>query len=112
MSDVIRVNFDDSTSKHLHWKTGPGFPEWIHAILREFQQAYDSTFTETNARYLLSPKGVKYIVAWLKSQGYKAEYWEMDFNDKPKDEPYILAYGIEFQTNCEQLIKLKLKSIP
>ncbi len=110
MSNIIRINFNTSTSNTLHWKNGPGLPNWMKLVLEDFQKSYDSNFDSSYENHLYSEKGLKYVVNWLKSYGYKVAYWEMDFNTKPADNPYILAYGIEFQEDCEKFIELKLRA--
>ena len=112
MSNIVRINFNSSTSIHLHWKSTQALPNWVNCILKEFQIAYGSNFTESYEAYLTSKDGIQYIVKWLKDQGYKAEYWSMEFDQSRGDTIFkiTLAYGIEFQEDCEKFVELKLRS--
>lgn len=107
---MIRINFGSCSGIYFKWNSGTELPNWVKLILKEFQESYNAAFDTSYEKHLISEPGIKYIVCWLKSQGYKADYWEMDFNTKPNDQPYILAYGIEIAEDCEKFIELKLRA--
>lgn len=111
MVGITRINFNPSTSTTTHWKIGTGKPAWLEELISEFKLAHNMVLDESYERMLLTEQGIKHIVEWLKEEGYKAEYWEMDFA-KPDSTngPQILAYGLKFENNCEKFVELKLRS--
>ena len=112
MTQYVRINFNHSTSSALHWKMGTGMPNWMKLLLTEFQAAYGVLFIESYESYLMSTKGIQYIATWLKYQGYKANYWYMEFEyiRNNTTETTVLAYGLEFQEDCEKFIELKMRA--
>jgi hypothetical protein len=91
------------------------FRPWLTELARGFAEAYDIKLASKVKAYLSTPPGSRAFAAWLKSEGFKAEYWCL--------EPYVyienhapyrkiteyLAFGIMISDECPRLVEIKLR---
>jgi hypothetical protein len=90
---------------------------WIKDLARGFAEAYDIKFTVKVLEYLATPAGSKAFAAWLKSDGFRAEYWCLEplisvntsYGSTTKTTEY-LAFGVIIQDDCPRLIEIKLRN--
>jgi hypothetical protein len=108
MPGVTRINFDTSTSSMLHWKKGTGMPSWLENLINEFKQAYNLLIEDEYKHYFTNEQGIKYLVTWLKEEGYDVEYWEFPFT--VGENISIFGYGIKFKNDCPKFIEAKLRT--
>ena len=102
----MRINFNPLTTADQN------FPDWLGEYRVKWLTEYDFDLTYSNKlvnEYVWSPAGCKNFVYWLQSQGFKVEYWKVDYI--PKDERNPIAYGLSFyDTTCPKFVHEQLKS--
>jgi hypothetical protein len=85
---------------------------WLKDLARGFAEAYDIKFSIKILEYMATPAGAKAFAAWLKSDGFRAEYWCLEpyvsIGSQGKTTEY-LAFGVIIQDDCPRLIEIKLR---
>ncbi len=89
---------------------------WIKELARGFAEAYDIKFGIKVLQYMATPAGAKAFAAWLKSEGFRVEYWCLEpyisvntsYGSTTKTTDY-LAFGVIIQDDCPKLVEIKLR---
>lgn len=90
-------------------------PAWFKVLIREFCGEYDIKFGNLLLGYLETPSGARTFVAWIRSQGFKAEYWCLepfvyDDTDRPgRKLTKYLAFGVIIDDHCPKMMEYKLR---
>lgn len=99
----MRINFHPSTSNTT-------VPEWLVVQRIKWLTEYDMDTQYTNkfvVDYIWSPAGAKNFAFWLQGQGFKIEYWEIDYI--PEHHTVPIAYGIKFDSTDPKIVYEQLK---
>lgn len=87
-------------------------PEWVDNLTVNFVNHHHMDSRAESVRtFMWSPQGCRIIAQWLKNQDFKVEYWELDYVVPGREPGYPIAYGIEFDDACPQIVECKLKSL-
>jgi hypothetical protein len=88
---------------------------WLIELMRAFAEAYEIKNGLKLKAYIATPSGSRAFAAWLKSQGFRAEYWCLEpyvyienYEPRRKLTEY-LAFGIMIDDDCPRFIELKLR---
>lgn len=103
----MRINLSEhSTTKNK--------PRWFEEMQREFAAEYDMRFGSTVKQYCATPPGARAFAAYLRSAGYRVDYWCLEplVTKKEYDNNKVtvyLAFGLAIDESCPRFIEKKLK---
>ena len=101
----MKVNFNPDTSNLTH-KGFDNDPNWLKYLVERFSDFCDLDLEKDDVLdWIYSPEGADVMVSWMKSRGYKCEYFQILKVNSGDD---LLAYGIDVADNCEKFVELKL----
>lgn len=100
----MRLNFNLKTTYSNH------MPTWLSDEQHRWLKEYDLDVAYTNpwvVEYIWSPKGAINFSLWLRLQGFKVNYYEVDYLNEDSKLP--VAFGLEFDESCPKFVLEQLK---